>query len=249
MQPANGVSLLRPGPLGDRRPIETDYAPSGSSYVLNVELAGQDQPKNFTDTLGSTMELYRFRATALVPVATVGFASGLNLNAVGWDGLPPTYEDSTGDLYVAWQAHSGFDGCPSTPEGLSSDLTCLVYRRISSGGVPGPDVVLVTNTGAGGNVSGLGPIAVNSQGVGWMLDDGDNTSTNTSSLYAQPLVSAAAVTTPPVVAGSSVKVPGTCAGGPGSNCGLRARHANDLPGTRCASCQEDETARDRCLRT
>jgi hypothetical protein len=227
VQPAAGGSFGTVRQLGISGPIATEAAASGSSYLLNVETQQQYQPHNFNDTLAATMELYRFRATSLVPVAAVGLASDLDLNAVSWYDLPPVYEDSHGDFYAAWLTKADFDGCPDTStDTLSFDSGCLMYRRVSANGVPGPKVVLSTepdqedDLGGSGQVGGLGPIAVDSQGAGWVLDLSDITGSGDETLYAQPLVSTAAVTSNVAVHGITVDAPLTCTGSSNISCVL-----------------------------
>jgi hypothetical protein len=225
VEPPSGGPFSAFRSLGISGPIETDDSPSGQSYVLNVELAAQDHPKHSIDTLGSTMELYRFRATSLVPVGAVGLAANLDLDAVGWDQLPPTNEDAEGNFYAAWLAPGSFDGCPGSLNGLPGDgqTDCLVYRRVSSSGVTGPTVVLIGNNNGKGsaNPAGLGPIAVNTRGAGWMLYT-QHGAADSSNLFAEPLTAAAAATSPPAVNGSTVAVPITCAGGADTNCAVQA---------------------------
>ena len=137
VQPPSGGAFGPLQQLGVAGPLETDFAP-GASDLINVETAAQYHPRTFTDTIGATMALYEFRASSLKSLGAIGFASDLNDNDTAeWDTLPPSFEDSVGDLYVAWLTRDGFDGCPvpSHDQGDNQyDVSCVMYRRVAPGG-------------------------------------------------------------------------------------------------------------------
>jgi hypothetical protein len=218
VQPVAGGAFGPLHPLGISGPVETNFSPSGQTYVLNVQI-----PQDFGTSLpGVTMELYRFRGTSLKPVASIGLAYSLDPNSgeETWDGLPPTFEDAAGNYYVAWIAQGDVDNCPASVggPGAESEALCVVYRRITSGGVPGPPVVQIGNDDGKGTapVVDLGPMAANQQGAGWMLYT-NVAPDNTPTLYAQPLASSAAVGTV-TASGDAVSAPVTCAGNSSSKC-------------------------------
>ena len=224
VQPAAGGAFGPLHPLGISGPIETSFSPSGQTYVLNVQI-----PQDFQTNLpGVTMELYRFRGTSLNPVASVGLASSLDPNSgeETWDGLPPAFEDASGNYYVGWIAQGNVDSCPPSIQGVSGDseALCVVYRRITSGGVPGPPVVQIGNDNGKGTapVADLGPIAANPQGAGWMLYTNVNATNNTPTLYAQPLASSASVGTV-TASGDAASAPVFCAGSSSSSCELSGK--------------------------
>jgi hypothetical protein len=232
VQPPSGGAFGPLQQLGIAGPLETDFAP-GASDLINVETAPQYHPRSFTDTIGATMALYEFRATALKSLGTIGFAADLNDNdTASWDTLPPSFEDSVGNLYVAWLTRDGFDGCPipSHDQGDNLyDVSCVMYRRIGPGGIFGPKVVLSvqgaqeSDLTSPEDIASLGAIAANTAGEGWLLDFRDVSSANNEiKLFAQPLASSGGVTGAPAVSGSSVRFPVACAGGAGETCQLAA---------------------------
>jgi hypothetical protein len=224
VQPVAGGAFGPLHPLGISGPIETNFSPSGETYVLNVQI-----PQDFATNLpGVTMELYRFRGTSLTPVASIGLAYSLDPNSgvETWDGLPPTFEDAAGNYYVAWIAQGDVDNCPASDggPGAESEQLCVVYRRITSGGVPGPPVVQIGNDDGKGTapVVDLGPIAANQQGAGWMLYTNVNATSNTPTLYAEPLASSVSVGTV-TASGDAVSAPVSCAGSSSTSCELSGK--------------------------
>jgi hypothetical protein len=244
VQPAAGGAFGPLLSLGISGAVVTNYAPSEPSYALDVE----DKRQGY-DLLGigptqpNPMELYQFRGTSLRTVAAVGTAAGTWYPSA-WDSVPPTFEDAGGDLYVAWLAQGGDDGCPVTVHSSDSDdddadSGCLMYRRIGNGGLLGPKIVLSTQPMSDSledvNLSAksistvvkhLGAIASNAKGVGWVLvarDGSDSPAsshpTGTYTLFAQPLVSSGAVTASSV-SGAGVTVNVSCAGAVGDTCAL-----------------------------
>jgi hypothetical protein len=227
VQPAGGGAFGPVRQLGISGAAEADFSP-GESYVLNIETSAQNHPRTFTDTLGANMELDAFRGTSLRQLAAVGFASDLNLKAFAWAELPPSYADSNGNLYVAWLTRATFDGCPDKAHATFPFYSgCLMYRRIAPGGLLGPKIILSTQGTSDAGVAapsqpvdGLGAIAVNDKGEGWVLVSRGNSN---PTLYAQPLVSSGGPTGAPAVSGSSVSVPLACTGAPGTSCSLTAQ--------------------------
>jgi hypothetical protein len=225
VQPAAGGPLGPEQPLGITGPIVADHVPSGASYVMTI---------GFEHALGVTsdypMELYRFRGTSLVPVASIGASEDSDANEYEWSEMPPTYEDEQGNFYITWITSSGEDGCPVFNE--TREGSCLMYRRISANGAPGPTIVLaaavtnVTNKSLGAFSTtvpvGVEAISVDSKGAGWLLGDYYFTGAETDHLYAQPLPSSAAITSAPSVHGTSVEVPLSCAGASGA-CSIEAQ--------------------------
>jgi len=211
VQPAAGGSFGPLRPLGITEQGTTDgvlstFSASGDSYILNP---GASSPTD--QDFRKPLDLYRFRATNLVPVATVGETSGGNAQATD-------YEDQLGNLGVTWYGGSGEDGCPGKIGTADApQYTCLMYRRIVAGGLLGPKVVLSTYA-FDTPLSGLGQVAVNSQGAGWvLLGQGVGGDSSSYTLEAQPLVSSATAA-PPTVSGSTVTDSIACAGSPRTSC-------------------------------
>jgi hypothetical protein len=231
VQPASGGAFGPFEPLGVSGSFETDFSPSGASYLLNVEVA-QEKPSDE----GATMELYRFRGTVLKPVATVGLVGvdWINPNAANatWNGLPPTFEDADGNFYAEWLVDGGVEGCPSEPgyTGPYDSIFCIAARQISDGGVPGPIVLLGSNRAAKPGTSfgppvDLGPISANAQGQAWGLHDVTLPGSAPGApgvanvvLYAQPFPTTADATAPAGTHGSDVTVPVHCSGAASTTC-------------------------------
>jgi hypothetical protein len=209
------VQSVDGGPFGPLRSLgisgpSAATSSSGASYVLNVETGSNS---NVDGLPAAPMELYRFRGMSLVPVASVGAAIA-DINAHDWSDLPPVFEDASGDFYTAWDTQPGFDGC--NPPDLH---VCLMYRRIGAGGLLGPKIVLATPSD---EQEELGPIAVNANGVGWLLTVKETLDNSTvAELDASRLPSSAAAGTPTVRA-SAVHVPVSCGGAPSTRCTLSA---------------------------
>jgi hypothetical protein len=206
---AGGVfSPLRP--LGISGPSIATSS-SGGSYVLNVETGSNAEVDCFA---GAPMELYEFRGLSLKPIASIGSAMA-DINAVNWADLPPVFEDATGNYYAGWVTEPDFDGCNP---GDKLDI-CVMYRRIATGGLLGPKIVMTT---VNDQQEALGPIGANAKGVGWLLRVGQTFGNDTTAeLDAMPLPSSAAAGTP-AVGGSSVTVPVSCGGAPTATCLLSA---------------------------
>jgi hypothetical protein len=221
VQPPTGGSFAAVRPLGVSGPVETDFAPSGSTYLID---GVSSQPSSGPDgDPPEDLELYDFHGTSLQWLGTIG-ATDDNLglyNAFGneaeWDTMPPSYEDADGDLYVAWYANGTTDACPGVPSGFSSTTVygCLMYRRVAPGGVFGPKIVLSEDYGFGGDTDLLGDvdqIAANQNGAGWVLVWREPTLASNWTLYAEPLSASATVPAPPTVTGTVTAVPLTCSG-------------------------------------
>jgi hypothetical protein len=211
VQPAAGGSFGPLRPLGITEQgtpygVLPTFSASGDSYILNP---GATSPTD--QDFRRPLELYRFRATNLVPVATVGETSGGAADATD-------YEDQLGNLVVTWYGGSGEDGCPGKIGTAGApQYNCLMYRRIVTGGLLGPKVVLST-VAFDTPLSGLGQVAANSQGAGWvLLGQGAGPDKYSYTLVAQPLVSSATAT-PPSVSGSTVTDSVACAGSPRTSC-------------------------------
>jgi hypothetical protein len=238
VQPAAGGAFAPIQQLGVSGPIETDFASGQDTYLVNVQSGSSCQQESYCtgDAVNEPIQLYDFRGTSLESLGSVGTTQGPYDQQSEWDTLPPSFEDSAGDMYVAWLAGNGADGCPpAPPDNPSSDkLTyfvdgCVIYRRIAPGGLFGPKIVLsYSYTHQGNNnyetyfIGGVDQIATNAAGEGWVLSyRGSLTYTGgNDTLYAQPLVSSAGLSAPPSVSGTSVMVPLTCDGATSGSCGL-----------------------------
>ena len=210
VQPAIGGAFGSFRPLGVSGSFETDSTPSGPSWLLN------DEPTK-GDSLAGPLELYDFRGTSLVPVATIGanYEDQITNNQeLGWGSLPPTNEDVDGNFYAVWTVW-GFqnEGC------APANNICLIGRRVTSGGVLGPDLALdgvlppgASPTAAGAERANPTPIqvAANASGVAWALELRFSAN-GSSGLYAIPFPSAATVTVP-VESGTGSSVDVSCAG-------------------------------------
>jgi hypothetical protein len=239
VQPAGGGAFGPIQQLGISGPVETDFAPSQGTYLINVESGVKNGVKlGLGPFHNEPMELHDFRGTSLQSLGTIGTTQGPFDSQSEWDTLPPSSEDSAGDLYVAWIAADGFDGCPPSPPDTpaSSKLHnpvdgCLIYRRIAPGGLFGPKIVLSEafdhQPGAGYVVDALGDpdqIAANAAGAGWVLvwRGGVVGGTGTPTLYAQPLASSGGLSAAPTVSGATTTVPLTCAGAGSGTCAISA---------------------------
>jgi hypothetical protein len=240
VQPSAGGAFAPVQQLGVSGPIETDFAPSQDTYLVNVQSASScQQASDYCSASGDVSEpiqLYDFRGTSLESLGTVGTTQGPFDEESEWDTLPPSSEDSVGDMYVGWLAGNGDDGCPAAPPDTpSSDKLvnvvdgCVVYRRIAPGGLFGPKIVLSYSYSHQGKsnyesdyIGNVDQIAANAAGEGWMLVYRGAASYNggNETLYAQPLVSSAGLSAPPTATGSAVSVPLTCSGGASGSCGL-----------------------------
>ncbi|MHB8658636.1 MAG: hypothetical protein ACYC91_11900 [Solirubrobacteraceae bacterium] len=219
--PALGAAFGPWRRLGINGSLAAVNAPApGGSYVLNVQNSQQFQ----RGTNAAPMQLASFRGTSLQAPVSIGQASDVvALAGLDWRQLPPISEDANGgDVRIGWLARGTHDGCPAAAGGLASDDTCLMYRLVEPGLRLGPKVVLSVQPSNDGNgnsstIAGLGPIAADSSGVGWMLVfRGANVPNGQpATLYAQPLVDVAAARGPARVHGGSVSTAISCAGGSG----------------------------------
>jgi hypothetical protein len=214
VQPESGGSFSSLRDLGINGPVETQFAPTAETYLVDgvsSNPSGGNVPED--------LELYEFQGTSLEWLGTIGAtddsltSNPLNLESQ-WDTMPPIYEDDSGNLYAAWYANGGDDACPGSEQSGSTVVSgCLMYREVGSGGVMGPKVVLNEAYGGDSNEFGdVDQIAANSSGAGWVLDWREPGSSSTWTLYATPLTAAATVPTSPTVTGTVTSVPLTCTG-------------------------------------
>lgn len=222
VQPAGGGSFGHLQQLGISGPIETDFTPSGYTYLIN---GVSSDPTGGIGQVNSDpaedLELYNFDGTSLHWLGTIG-ATGTNLggNILGlqseWDTMSPSYEDPSGDLYTAWYASGGMDACPqgSTANGSNDVSDCLMYRVVGPGGVFGPKIVLSESYEDDylDTIGDIDQIAANASGAGWVLVWRQVDGSDGITLYAEPLSAAATVPTSPTVNGTVTAVPLTCTG-------------------------------------
>jgi hypothetical protein len=250
VQPAAGGSFGTIRPLGISGPVESDFTPSGATYLVD----GVSTAPTSTQDVPEDLELYDFQGESLQWLGTIG-ATDDNFgtsNTFGyqteWDSMPPSYEDADGDMYVAWYANGTTDACPGVPSGspTGNDVYgCVMYRQIAPGGVFGPKVVLSEDYGFGGDTDNIGDIdqiAADPDGDGWVLVWREQTSSSDYwELYAEPLSASATVPTPPTVTGTVTAVPLTCSGS--GSCSLTVTLDNN------ADVSHAVLAQDRAART
>jgi len=237
VQPAAGGAFGPLRPLGVSGPVAGASSPGGS-YVLNVETkAIKGLPGLPGYVAVAPMELYRFRGLNLAPVATIGSSFG-DHGATNWQALPPIYEDTYGDVYLAWITQSA-DGCSPALSPSGNPTMCLIYRRVGNGGLLGPKLVLDNPAwNAPFQLSATGPIAADAKGAGWVLETllGPDNSSGISELELEafPLPSSATAAKPRI-SGTTVKDSVSCSGSSSGGCKLEgslqsgaAKTATDL---------------------
>jgi hypothetical protein len=218
VQPESGGSFGNLQQLGISGPIATDFAPSAYTYLING--VSTDPGGGITTQPAEDLELYTFDGTSLRWLGTIGATDNNTSGNIfpeesQWDTMPPTYEDSSGNLYAAWFARGGVDACPySAADNSTSVSQCLMYREVAPGGVFGPKVVLSEDYDDG-DLNAIGDveqIAANASGAGWVLVWRAPGLDGNYALYAEPLSAAATVPTSPTVTGTVTAVPLTCTG-------------------------------------